>query len=48
MPFVQSFFADQEENKNTFIEEWGSFKFDLYCPWEKNGSVWMNFCQEIT
>ena len=29
MPFVQSFFADQEENKNTFIEEWGSFKFDL-------------------
>ena len=33
------FFANQKENKDTFIEEWESFKFDLLLVRKKQVSL---------
>ena len=37
------FFANQEENKDTFIERWESFKFDLLLMRKKLISLKENF-----
>ena len=41
------FFAIEEKNKDTSVEEWETFKFDLLSM-RKNGSVWKINSQEIT